>query len=111
MNQFVVVKNEIIHDTGEKFALFVNKRFNYMKKLYLQQMKMRRYKWVRNYRDAVSLGLFVVYSLTVVGPMVTAVNGWRKKPDLAWFWQPIMCFSLVWVYGLSLLRSWFYEKN
>lgn len=111
MNQFVVVKNKIIHDTGEKFWLFIRKRWQYMKRLYLQQIKMRRYQWVRNYQDGLRLGLFIIYSLSLVGPVLTAVNGWRKKPDWAWFWQPLICFSLVWVYGLSLLGSRFYEKN
>jgi len=111
MDQFVVVKQTIIHDTGESFWVFIKKRRQYMERLYLQQIKMRRYQWVRNYQDGLRLGLFIIYSLTVVGPMVTAVSGWRKKPDLAWFWQPIMCFSLVWVYGLSLIGNRFYEKN
>lgn len=111
MNQFVAVKNKIIHDTGEKFWLFINKRWQYMKRLYLQQIKMRRYKWVRNYQDGLRLGLFIIYSLSLVGPLLTALRGFLKKPDWAWFWQPIMCFSLVWVYGLSLIRNRFYEKN
>ena len=111
MDQFVVVKQTIIHDTGESFWVFIKKRFKYINQLYLQQIKMRRYQWVRNYQDGLRLGLFIIYSLTLVGPVLTAVSGWRKKPDWAWFWQPIMCFSLVWVYGLSLLGNRFYEKN
>lgn len=111
MNQFVVVKNKIIHDTGEKFWPFIKKRFHYMNQLYLQQMKMRRYKWVRNYQDGLRLGFLVIYSLSLAGPMLTALKRFLKKPDWAWFWHPVMCFSLVWVYGLSLIRNMFYEKK
>lgn len=103
MNQFVVVKNEIIHDTGESFVKFLSKRFKYMKELYLEQRKMRRYKWVRDYQDMARLGLFVIYSLTVVGPLATAVRGFLKKPDLAWFWHPVMSAAMVIVYGLALI--------
>ncbi len=103
MNQFVVVKKEIIHDTGEKWLKFLSKRFRYMKELYLEQRKMRRYKWVRDYQDMARLGLFVIYSLTVVGPLATAVRGFLKKPDLAWFWHPVMSAAMVLVYGLALI--------
>lgn len=103
MNQFVVVKKEIIHDTGEKWLKFLSKRFRYMRGLYLKQIKMRRYKWVRDYQDMARLGLFVIYSLTVVGPLATAVRGFLKKPDLAWFWHPVMSAAMVLVYGLALI--------
>ena len=103
MNQFVVVKNEIIHDTGESFVKFLSKRFRYMKELYLEQRKMRRYKWVRDYQDMARLGLFVIYSLTVVGPLATAVRGFLKKPDLAWFWHVLLCPAMVVIYSLALI--------
>lgn len=103
MNQFVVVKNEIIHDTGESFVKFLSKRFRYMKELYLEQREMRRYKWVRDYQDMARLGLFVIYSLSLVGPLWTAGRGFLKKPDLAWFWHPVMSVAMVLVYGLALI--------
>ncbi|MEK7513401.1 MAG: glycosyltransferase family 2 protein [Patescibacteria group bacterium] len=103
LDQFVVVKNEIIHDTGEEFWLFMKKRFRYMKSLYLGQLKMRRYKWVRGYGDVVKLGGYCVYSLTLVGPVITAIRGWLKKPDWAWFWQIVMAPAMVIVYGLALI--------
>ena len=103
MNQFVVVKNEIIHDTGDSFVKFLSKRFRYMKELYLEQRKMRRYQWVRGFGDIIKLGLFMIYGLSVIGPLVTAVAGWRKKPDWAWFWHPVMSAAMILVYGLALI--------
>lgn len=103
MNQFVVVKNEIIHDTGESFVKFLSKRFRYMKELYLEQRKMRRYKWVRDYQDMARLGLFVIYSLSLVGPLWTAGRGFLKKPDLAWFWHVLLCPAMVVIYSLALI--------
>lgn len=103
MNQFVVVNKEIIHDTGESLVKFLRKRFRYMKGLYLGQLKMRRYKWIRGYGDALKLGGYCIYSLTVVGPVITATKGWLKKPDWAWFWQVIMAPAMAIVYGLAFI--------
>ncbi|MCX6816274.1 MAG: glycosyltransferase family 2 protein [Candidatus Beckwithbacteria bacterium] len=103
MNQFVVVKNEIVHDTGEKCFKFLSKRFRYMKELYLSQRNMRRFKWVRSWRDKARLGLSVVYSLTLVGPTLEAAWGFMVKPDLAWFWHPVMSVAMVFVYGKPVL--------
>lgn len=104
MNQFVVVDKEIIHDTGESFFRFLCKRRRYMRELYLGQMEMRRYKWVRGFGDVIKLALFMIYGLSVIGPLVTAVRGWLRKPDLAWFWHLPMCFSLAIIYSFAVLQ-------
>jgi len=101
MDQFVVVDTEIVHDTGESFFRFLGKRWRYMRELYLSRLKMRRYLWVRGWRDKARLTLYMVYSLTLIGPVVTAAAGWREKPDWAWFWHPAVCFSLAWIYAIN----------
>lgn len=103
MNQFVVANQEIVHDTGESFIKFLGKRRRYMRELYLEQRGVRRYKWVRGFGDIIKLGLFIIYSLSVVGPLVTAVRGFLRKPDLAWFWHPVMSVAMIVVYGLALI--------
>ncbi|MCG2691408.1 glycosyltransferase family 2 protein [Microgenomates group bacterium] len=103
MNQFVVVKNEIVHDTGDEFFQFLSKRRRYMRELYLEQMGIRRYRWVRSWQDKVRLGGYVIYSLTLLGPIMEAVWGFMVKPDLAWFWHPVMSAAMVFVYGLALI--------
>jgi len=103
MNQFVVVDKEIVHDTGDSLVKFLSKRFRYMKELYLEQRGVRRYQWVRGFRDIIKLGLFIIYSLSVVGPLVTAVRGFLRKPDLAWFWHPVMSAAMVIIYGAALI--------
>ncbi|MDZ7587052.1 MAG: glycosyltransferase family 2 protein [Patescibacteria group bacterium] len=103
MNQFVVVDKEIIHDTGDVLVKFLSKRFRYMKELYLEQREMRRYKWVRGFRDIIKLGLFIIYSLSVAGSLITAIKGFLKKPDLAWFWHPVMSVAMVIIYGAAMI--------
>lgn len=103
MNKFVVVDKEIIHDTGDSLVKFLSKRFRYMKELYLEQRKIRRYRWVRGFGDIIKLGLFIIYSLSIIGPLVTAAGGWRKKPDWAWFWHPVISAAMVIIYSLALI--------
>jgi len=104
-NKFVVVKNEIIHDTGEEFWGFIKKRYRYMKELYLEDLKLRRFVWVRNWSDKFRIFVYIIYSLTVIGPLLEAFKGWRKKKDWAWFWHPVMCLTMVFVYGLALVMK------
>ena len=102
-NQFVVVKNEIVHDTGERFFGFTKKRYRYMKELYLKDLKLRRFVWVRDWFDKLKIFAYIIYSITLIGPLLEAFKGWRVKKDLAWFWHPVMSLAMVFVYGLALV--------
>ena len=104
---FGVVKNTIIHDTGEAYVKALKKRSRYMRQLYLKQLEMRRFKWVRGWEDRLRLGLYVVYSLTLVGPLLESLWGFVSKPDLAWFWHPVMCVSMVFIYSKAVLMKAF----
>ena len=103
LDSFVVVKNEIVHDTGEKFVKFLIKRFKYMRNLYFKQQTIRRYKWVETWQEKVSIALYILYGLTLIGPLITALRGYRSKPDIAWFWHPVVCLSMLFVYTLSMI--------
>lgn len=103
MNQFVVVKNLIIHDTGERFYPFIKKRLKYAEELYFKQQKLRRFKWGKTGKDKFKLGGYVIYSLTIMGPLIDSIRGYLKKPDWAWFWQIIMAPSLAITYGLMII--------
>jgi len=105
-NKFVVVKNEIVHDTGEEFFRFIKKRYRYMSQLYLRDLDKRRYHWIRNSEDKLRVIGYIIYSLTVIGPLLEAFKGWRKKKDLAWFWHPIMCLAMLFTYFLGVLNYW-----
>lgn len=103
MTQFVLVNETIVHDSGETAGKFLLKRYKYMKELYLKKQKMRRYKWIRGGKDWLRVLGFVVYSMTLIGPLVLSVRGYIRKPDLAWFWHPVMCLGLTLVYTLAML--------
>ena len=104
IDKFVEVKNEIFHDTGEEYFSFVKKRWRYMKELYLGRKKFRRFVWVRDFRDLVILIGFIIYSITLIGPILKSIAGYIRKPDLAWFWHPVMCVTMVVIYGKAVLK-------
>ena len=100
---FGVVKNTIIHDTGESYKRAMQKRARYMQELYLQQLKMRRFKWVRGTRDVVKVIGYCLYSITIIGSLLESFWGFVSRRDLAWFWHPVMCVSMVFIYGKAIL--------
>jgi glycosyltransferase involved in cell wall biosynthesis len=103
--KFVVLKTDIIHKTGDGLVSFMKKRSRYMRELYLRDSSRRRYFIYKPGRDEWKIFLFSVYALSVVGPLVTAIWGYLKKRDMAWFLHPVMCFSMFWVYFGAVIKS------
>ncbi|PJE69352.1 hypothetical protein COU96_00235 [Candidatus Shapirobacteria bacterium CG10_big_fil_rev_8_21_14_0_10_38_14] len=109
-NKYVVVKNDIIHDSGERFWPFFAKRKKYMENLYLKDLSNRRYFIYKKDRDREKIILYSLYALTLVGPIFHAAKGFRRLPDLAWFLHPVVCFLMFWVYFLSVLNWQFWNR-
>ena len=109
-NKYVVVKNDIIHDSGERFWPFFAKRKKYMENLYLKDLSNRRYFIYKKDRDREKIILYSLYALTLVGPIFHAAKGFRRIPDLAWFLYPVVCFLMFWVYFLSVLNWQFWNR-
>jgi glycosyltransferase involved in cell wall biosynthesis len=103
LNQFVIVNESIIHDTGGKFWQFLRKRYRYMKNLYLKKLPVRRFQWLARPQDYLRLIGYIIYSVSIIGPLLTALYGYSKKPDLAWFWHIIVCPALALVYALAVI--------
>lgn len=102
-DKYVVVKNEIKHDTGDQLVSFFGKRYRYMRDLYLESLNKRRYHIVDLKRDRGRVLVFGLYSLTLVGPLIWSLLGMRKKWDMAWLLHPVMCWGLTVVYGWGML--------
>lgn len=104
--QFGVVKNDIVHISGDNFLVFLRKRLHYMQILYLDQKIQRRYFVSDLKRDFLKLLLFSFYSQTLIGPLLFATKGFLKIPDLAWFWHIPICFCHFWVYAFAFINHW-----
>ena len=109
-NKYAVVKNDIIHATGERFWNFFRKRKKYMENLYLKNLSKRRYYVYEKKRDRKKIIFFSIYALTWIKPTIEAVKGFLQIPDIAWFLHPVVCFLIFWIYFLSVInwQIWHY---
>ena len=108
--KYAVVKNDIIHDSGEGFVEFFLKRKRYMEDLYLRDLSRRRYLLYDKKKDQKKILAYVFYSLTLVLPTIFAVRGYLKRRDPAWFLHPIVCWLIMMIYALSVInwQTWNY---
>ncbi len=108
--KYAVVKNDIIHDSGEGFVEFFLKRKRYLEDLYLRDLSRRRYLLYDKKRDQRKILAYVFYSLTLVLPTIFAARGYLKKRDSAWFLHPVMCWLIMMIYALSVInwQTWNY---
>ena len=103
-NNYGIVKDEIIHLTGNTFWSFFSKRLLYMKKYYLQDQSLRRYH-MYSPSDKWNLFKFIFFSITFVKPLYDSFRGYRKIKDVAWFLHPLMCIVILFVYGLAIISN------
>lgn len=106
-----IVKNSIVHYTGNGFITSLMKRFKYMQTYTIEGKVPRRYHVYDRHRreDKVGLAKYVLYSATMVKPTFDALRGFRKVPDAAWFMHPIVCAGTLAVYGWARLTAPFYK--
>lgn len=107
--KYVVVKNAIFHDSGEEFWRYLRKRKRYMERLYLRDLTMRRYLVYDKNKDQKRLMLYCLYALTLAGPLFHAFKGWLKVHDWAWFYHPVICFCIFWIYAVSVINWQFWN--
>jgi len=109
-NKYVVVKNDIIHASGESLTNFLRKRKKYMETLYLQNLQNRRYLIYERQRDRKKIIAYSLYSLSLIGPLIFSLKGFKKINDPAWFLHPVVCFLIFWIYFFSVInwQAWNY---
>lgn len=109
-NKVAFVKNSIIHQTGYNgFWAFLARRYKFVDKYHFRELSKRRYS-VYTSKDFWSVVWYVVISLTFVVPIIDAMSGFVKYPDVAWFLHPIMAFMTTVIYGYTAAKSWLLKK-
>ncbi len=103
--KYVVVKNDVIHISGESILKFFKKRYRYMKELYMNDYGKRRYFLYNPKTDKFKIVLYSLSSLTLIWPILEALEGFARIQDWAWFWHPVVCFFMFWIYAVAVLRS------
>jgi glycosyltransferase involved in cell wall biosynthesis len=104
-NKYAIVKNSIIHSTGETYLKNISKRVRYMRVHFKELNALRRYKVfdASSARDRFNLMKFIFFSLTLIEPLFLSLLGYRKIQDRAWFMHPLVCLGFLFGYGYSLL--------
>ncbi len=115
---YAFVKDSVLHLTGYGNVWnFLKRRMLFMEQYHLSssgliRQSVRRYS-IFEQRDLAKLIWFVLISLTVFIPLYDSFRGFRKIRDLAWFLHPLLCFSLVFLYGWVIIKhqTKFYVKR
>jgi hypothetical protein len=103
IDTYGVTKNAIIHTTKPGIWLQVKRRIE-VKKHFTDEMKGKRTYLVYNpksSKDRYNLFKYVIYSLTIIEPLMESIRGFLVIPDPAWFLHPLMCILMVFGYGWS----------
>ena len=97
--RFAMVRNEIYHDTASSLAKLTSRRREYFL-THNPAHSNRRYLLFnsKSNRDRLNLFLFILYTVTLIQPIIFAIRGYLKKPDSAWFLHPVVCLSFLWAY-------------
>ena len=109
-NLYAFVDDTVIHLTGYKsISSFLYRRKLFMEQFYLKKNNNRRYS-VYESRDLIKLILYVIYALTIVKPLIDSFRGYAKIRDTAWFFHPVLAFSLCLIYGYTALKAQIISK-
>ena len=96
--------NSIIHNTGGNLIEFFKKRYRYG----LQHAFNSNRRWhlvdFSKPKDIVRLIWFIIASITLVHPLYTALRGYLKIQDKAWFLHPVCCLMTVITYAILMMR-------
>ncbi|MFC1646667.1 glycosyltransferase [Patescibacteria group bacterium] len=106
---FAIVKNDVFHDTALNLVFLMKKRISFLDSYFLQLNKKRRYLIydTKNPSDRNKLLMFVLYTITIIKPLLDSFRGYIKIPDPAWFLHPIMCITYLISYGTASIKKTF----
>lgn len=107
INKYAVVRDVVVHDTAEKVIPYLKKRTKYMKIHHEGRAKDRRYKVFDSSRteDKIKLLLTIVYSLTLIQPLLVSIRGYARIHDRAWFVHPFFLFAIVQAYFIAVITN------
>ena len=101
------IKNDIIHDTSTTLTNLMKKRMIYLKTHSVELAKRRRYRVYdsNKFKDNLLLVKFLFFTVTLVKPLFDSLRGFVKRPDIAWFVHPVICWIFLYAYGMSVVRK------
>jgi glycosyltransferase involved in cell wall biosynthesis len=107
---YAFIKDDIIHLTNSRFFNFLKRRKKFMDQYYVKNFSARRYSVYCPEDDVFKLLIFILYTITLVRPILDSIRGWLKIHDVAWFVHPFMCVSVLYIYGITALKGFLNKR-
>jgi len=104
-----MVKNDILHASGEEFWGYFLRRRKYLRQ-FLAQQHNRRYSVVKT-NNLFLLFRYVLFSITFVEPLYRSLQGYRRLPDVAWFLHPLICVLCTFIYGYTVVEHYYSKRQ
>lgn len=102
--KYAFVKESIIHLTNNSLIPFLQRRKYYIEKYHFKDSSKRRYSLYESKKDRLALIGYIIYSLTILGPLFHSLRGFFKIRDFAWFLHPLMSLAMLIVYGNATIQ-------
>lgn len=101
--KFAKVKTGITHlYCGSSIRKFILKKKRLIRDyLYYRKVGTRKYAWEQ--QNKMGILLFILSCITIAPLLYQTINGYFKKPDIAWFFHPLACWITLWVYGTETI--------
>ena len=97
---YAKVKLGIVHLFSGNWWTFVRKQRRRIRDyLYFNSQGVRRYPWGK--LDRRRLLKFIAYCVTGLPLLAQSLVGYLRRPDVAWFFHPLACWTTLGVYALG----------
>lgn len=93
----------IYHNYCTSIVNYIKKRLKIGRK-FMQRKEKKQETWVDQSKNT-SFILAVLYNISIILPLIEAINEYRKTKNIAWFWHPFISFLTVIVYTYSFIES------
>lgn len=106
LNKFAIVKNSIIHATGDTLSRNITKRLKYMKIHHIGLSGVRRYKVFdpKSLSDQIKMVRSLVFILTLIEPVLRAIRGYLKTGNANWLFHPLVSVLITFAYFINIVH-------
>ena len=104
-NKYALVKDSIIHLTNNKVFPFLSRRKYFVEKYQLDIQYNRKYKIYDPKKDKAKLLMYILFSVTIIIPLLDSVRGFLKIRDFSWFLHPFMCIAFLFIYSVPVFKG------
>lgn len=103
---FGVVKDSIIHMANPSVLGLIRRKVEIKTRFYDRMRGNRKYLVFdpNSNKDRINLFLCIIFSFTIIEPLIESIRGYLKIRDKAWFLHPLISFLMVIGYISSELR-------